>query len=89
MKYIETENIELKRFLNDTFEKVFSGLKLILENKIEQAMNLYNLKSSDMTITLSDQLRNQINIIYREKILKHKVLVNQIMKEYRRLMVYS
>lgn len=42
----------------------------------KKQMNLYNLKSSDMTITLSDQLRNQINIIYREKILKHKSPIN-------------
>lgn len=35
-------------------------------------MNLYNLRSSEMTITLSDTLRDHVNKIYREKILKLK-----------------
>ena len=39
-------------------------------------MNLYNLRSSDMNITLSDTLRNDINQIYREKILKRKDTIN-------------
>lgn len=37
-KFTSEEN----KILNNTFENVFSGLKLILENKIDQAMNLYN-----------------------------------------------
>lgn len=39
-------------------------------------MNLYNLKSSDMTIAISDSLRDQINQIYRDKILKQKSYIN-------------
>lgn len=39
-------------------------------------MNLYNLKSSDMTITISGEIRDQINMIYREKILRQREIVN-------------
>jgi hypothetical protein len=39
-------------------------------------MNLYNLKSSDMNITISRSLRDEINSIYREKILKRKDIIN-------------
>lgn len=39
-------------------------------------MNLYNLKSSEMTITMSDELRNTVNKLYREKILKQKSIIN-------------
>lgn len=41
-------------------------------------MNLYNLKSSDMNITLSDTLRNNINKVYREKIMKRKDTTNVV-----------
>lgn len=62
--------------------------KTIIENKFipgnydnvsivpRKQMNLYNLKSSDMNITLTDSLRNEINHIYREKILKRKDSIN-------------
>ncbi|MCM1215403.1 MAG: hypothetical protein NC548_12895 [Lachnospiraceae bacterium] len=39
-------------------------------------MNLYNLKSSDMTITVSGEIRDQINMIYREKILRQRGITN-------------
>lgn len=39
-------------------------------------MNLYNLKSADMVLTMSDKLRDNINSIYREKILKQKTTRN-------------
>lgn len=42
----------------------------------KKQMNLYNLKSSDMTITMSEKVRNNINMIYREKILKQRTNVN-------------
>lgn len=42
----------------------------------KKQMNLYNLKSSDMNITLSDNLRNNVNKIYREKIMKRKDNIN-------------
>ena len=39
-------------------------------------MNLYNLKTADMVLTMSDSVRNEINNIYRSKILKLKTNVN-------------
>lgn len=39
-------------------------------------MNLYNLKSSNMNITLSNDLRNEVNDIYRNNILNTKTKVN-------------
>ena len=39
-------------------------------------MNLYNLKSADMVLTMSDRLRDNINSTYREKILKQKTTKN-------------
>ncbi len=38
----------------------------------KKQMNLYNLKASDMNITISDGLMRHTNQIYREKILKRK-----------------
>lgn len=42
----------------------------------KKQMNLYNLKSPDMTITMSESVRNKINTIYREKIIKQRTTVN-------------
>lgn len=42
----------------------------------KKQMNLYNLKSPDMNITISDALRDNINNIYRDKILKQKTVTN-------------
>ena len=39
-------------------------------------MNLYNLKSSDMNITISEGLRQQTNKVYRERILHRKDSIN-------------
>ena len=39
-------------------------------------MNLFNLKSADMVITISDQLSRQVNLLYRDKILKQKSIIN-------------
>lgn len=39
-------------------------------------MNLYNLKSPNMIITLTNKMRNQVNMIYREKVLKQKSIIN-------------
>lgn len=64
--------------------KVIAGEKFILggyDNVTiiqKKQMNLYNLKSSDMNITLSDNIRNNINKIYREKIMKRKDTVNTL-----------
>lgn len=46
----------------------------------KKQMNLYNLKSSDMTITISEEVRKRINSTYRDKILNHKTNTN-IMNE--------
>lgn len=39
-------------------------------------MNLYNLKSSDMNITITEALRNEVNNIYRNKIMGLKDITN-------------
>lgn len=39
-------------------------------------MNLYNLKSSDMNLTISESLKDEINNIYRDKILNTKNIIN-------------
>lgn len=39
-------------------------------------MNLYNIRSSNMTITISESLREYVNNVYREKILKQKGTIN-------------
>lgn len=44
----------------------------------KKQMNLYNLKSSDMTITMSNDVRSKVNSIYRERILKQRSSVNVI-----------
>lgn len=41
-------------------------------------MNLYNLKSADMVLTLSDDVMNQINAVYRSKILKLPSIKNAV-----------
>lgn len=42
----------------------------------KKQMNLYNIKSADMVISMSNEVRGKINSIYREKILKQKTNVN-------------
>lgn len=42
----------------------------------KRQMNLYNLRSSDMNITLTESLRKNVNNIYRERILKQKTSIN-------------
>jgi len=39
-------------------------------------MNLYNLRASDMNITITEALRNEINNIYRSKIMGEKDITN-------------
>lgn len=41
-------------------------------------MNLYNLRSSEMIITLSDVLSDQVNRLYRERILKKQNIINVV-----------
>lgn len=42
----------------------------------KKQMNLFNLKSSDMNITISDDLANEVNQLYRNKILHKKDNIN-------------
>lgn len=44
----------------------------------KKQMNLYNLKASDMNITITKSVRDDINFIYRDKILKRKDIINVI-----------
>lgn len=45
----------------------FNGVNIIPKKQ----MSMYNLKSADMILTLTDELRNEINKQYREKILNN------------------
>ena len=56
--------------------KMYPGNYDIVSVVPKKQMNLYNLKSSNMTITLSDKLMKSVNEIYREKILHQKTSVN-------------
>jgi len=58
----------INQILND--KKLIIGNYNQLSITSKKDMNIYNLKASDMIITLSNQLRDLINNIYREKILK-------------------
>lgn len=42
----------------------------------KRQMNLYNIRSSDINITLTDSLRDNVNSTYRDKILKRKDGIN-------------
>ena len=44
----------------------------------KKQLNLYNLKSSDMIITLSDEMMNSVNSVYREKVMKLKNPINVV-----------
>jgi hypothetical protein len=44
----------------------------------KKQLNLYNLKTSDMNITITDELRETVNNIYRAKILRRKDIINVI-----------
>ena len=39
-------------------------------------LNLYNLKSSDMIITLTDEMMKSVNSVYRDKVMKLKTPIN-------------
>lgn len=43
---------------------------------LKKRMNLYNLKSSDMNICMTNDLRDEMNQIYRSKILHRKDMIN-------------
>jgi hypothetical protein len=64
--------------------KILNNDKLIIGNYdnvsivTKNHMNLYNINSSDMNIVMNNTIRNEINNIYREKILKRKNITNII-----------
>jgi len=62
------------KVLND--EKIKPGNYDKVSVVSKKQMNLYNLRSSDMTITMTENMRKEINRIYREKILKIKNSIN-------------
>lgn len=64
------------RILND--QKLVPGNYDTVSVIPKRQMNLYNLKSSQMNITISDTLRHNVNMTYREKILKQKTPINVI-----------
>lgn len=44
----------------------------------KRQMNIYNMKSADMIITMTDEMRNNVNKIYRSEIMKLKTLNTSI-----------
>ena len=59
-------------------EEIVPGIYDIVSIVLKKRMNLYNIKSSDMNICLSNPLRNEINQIYREKVLHHKDIITHV-----------
>lgn len=88
--FLRDPNISLREVHPDLYRNpiVYFAHKILNKEKLQfgnydnvsiisrKQMNLYNLRSSDMNITISEELRNQVNMIYREKILKQKTIVN-------------
>lgn len=44
----------------------------------KKQLNLYNLKSSDMILTLSDEMMKTMNSVYREKVMKLRTTANVV-----------
>lgn len=88
--FLRDPNIKLREVHPDLYRNpiVYFAHKILNDERIEfgnydnvsvihkKEMNLYNLKSPDMIITLSDELRNYVNNIYREKVLKQRSIIN-------------
>lgn len=88
--FLRDANIELREPHPELVRNpiVHFAHKVLLQDKISpgsydtvmvvprKQMNLYNLKSSDMNITLSEKSRDEINMIYRKKILKRPDMIN-------------
>jgi hypothetical protein len=84
--YMKDPNIELNEVAPEYIKNplVYFSHLVLNNKKIEygnydnisvvpkKQMNLFNLKSSDMVIAMSDELRDKTNMIYRTKILKQK-----------------
>jgi hypothetical protein len=73
---------ELKNPITYFAHKILNGERLnhgnydTLTVVPKKQLNLYNLRSSDMVITVTDEMMNHINKLYREKVLKLKNTIN-------------
>lgn len=90
--YTREPNIELNELNPDLLRnpivyfanKVLRGEKITLGNYDtvsvvpRRQLNLYNLKSSEMIITISDELSDDMNKVYREKVMKLKNTINVV-----------
>lgn len=88
--FMRDPNIRLREVHPDLYRNpiVYFAYKILNDERIDfgnydtvsvvhkKEMNLYNLRSADMIITLTDDLRNQVNNIFREKILKQRSIIN-------------
>lgn len=85
-------NIELKELHPELLKNpiVYFANKVLYGSKIDygnydnvsvvplKQLNLYNLKSAQMTITISDELADTLNAVYRDKIMHNKSGVNTV-----------
>lgn len=84
--YLREPNLQLREIAQAYVSSpiVYFAQKIIRGDKLDygnydnvsvvprKQINLHNLRSSEMNITLGEELRRDINAIYREKILNHK-----------------
>ena len=90
--FLREPNIEL-HMLNSTLLRnptVYFANKALKGDKMDlgsydtvsivprKQLNLYNLKSSDMIITLTDEMMKSVNSVYRDKVMKLKTPINSI-----------
>jgi len=88
--FLQDVNIELNEIGNEYLKSpvVYFAHKILNGERMEygnydnvsvvprKQVNLFNLRSSDMNITISEKLKDEINILYRNKILKRKNIIN-------------
>ena len=88
--FLRDSNIELHEVHDDHMKnpivyfahKVLNGERMIPGNYDnvsivpKKQMNWYNLRSSDMNLTISEGLKDEINQLYRHHILKRKDIIN-------------
>ena len=88
--FLRDSNIELhdihEKYLespiNHFIQKIIHGEKLKYGNYDSvsvvprKQVNIYNIRSSDMNITLSQSLRDEVNNIYQSKIMNKKNIIN-------------
>ena len=88
--FLREPNIELTTIHPVLYKNpiVYFANKALRGNKLEfgsydtvsivpkKQLNLYNLKSSEMILTLSDEMMQSMNIVYRDKVMKLKSTMN-------------